>query len=391
MARLGGDEFVVLLRDIRDEADDAEAIQGMLVQPIRLRKQQIVTRASIGIAVSSSQFHKADEMLRNADIAMYHAKLEGKGKVQVFDWDMRKRASRAWNLRNDLRFAIDRNELCLVYQPFISLQGGRISGAEALVRWKQADELVPRAEFVPLAEEQGTIWEIGEWVVREACLQNREWEDASLRPVKISVNLPARQLSSDEFSTTLKQILDETQLAPRWLQLGLTETALMRSLDASSNSLLSLLYLGAQTPIDDFGTGYSSLDYLRRLQFNTLKIDKSFIDDVSNGSKPAALAQSMISRVHSLDLNVVAEGVENLDQLSFLVDAGYDHLQGYLASKPVDADEFGRIFEEGLSLLGPRAEMGGRASASQDLRSLARGAKLIDPGQLDTEPSKLTF
>ena len=380
-ARLGGDEFVVLLRNIRDESDAAsraQLIQEVLRKPIRLRKQEIVTCASVGIAVSSRQFHKAEEMLRNADIAMYHAKSEGKGKVQVFDADMRKRASRAWNLRNDLRFAIDRDQLRLVYQPFISLEGGQISGAEALVRWQRGDELVSPAEFVPLAEEQGTIWEIGEWVLREACRQNRAWQDAGLRPVKISVNLSARQLSRDEFSPTLRQILDETRLDPRWLQLELIETALMGSLDATPASLHSLFYLGIQTAIDDFGTGYSSLDYLRRLQFDTLKIDKSFIDDVSNDSKSAALARSMISMAHSLELMVVAEGVESPDQLQFLVDSGCDHLQGYLASKPVDAEDFRQMLEQDRFLLrGAGVAMKGQDRTSQDLSSLARRGDLI--------------
>ena len=380
-ARLGGDEFVVLLRNIRDESDAAsraQLIQDVLRKPIPLRKQEIVTCASVGIAISSRQFHKAEEMLRNADIAMYHAKSEGKGKVQVFDADMRKRASRAWNLRNDLRFAIDRNQLCLVYQPFISLEGGQISGAEALVRWRRGDELVSPAEFVPLAEEQGTIWEIGEWVLREACRQNRAWQDAGLRPVKISVNLSARQLSRDEFSATLKEILAQTRLDACWLQLELTETALMGSLDATPASLHSLFCLGIQTAIDDFGTGYSSLDYLRRLQFNTLKIDKSFIDDVSNDSRSAALAQSMISMAHSLELKVVAEGVESADQLQFLVDAGCDHLQGYLASRPVEADDFRHMLEEDMFLLrGAGVDMKPPERTAQDLSSLARRAKLI--------------
>ena len=228
---------------------------------------------------------------------------------------------------------------------------------------------------MPLAGEQGTIWEIGERVLREACRQNREWQEAGLRPVKISVNLSARQLSRDEFSPTLKRILEETRLDPRWLQLELTETALMGSLDATTASLHSLLYLGIQTAIDDFGNGYSSLDYLRRLQFNTLKIDKSFIDDVSNDNKSAALAQSMISMAYSLELKVVAEGVENQDQLQFLLNAGCDHLQGYLPSKPVDPEEFRSMLEQDMRLLhGSGLPIVGSDRAAEDLARLARSA-----------------
>ena len=392
-ARLGGDEFVVLLRNIRDDSDAAsraQLIQDVLRQSIRLRRQEVVTRASIGVAVSSRRFHRAEEMLRNADIAMYQAKSDGKGKIQVFDADMRKRASRAWNLRNDLRFAVDRDQLCLVYQPFISLAGGRISGAEALVRWRRDGELVSPTEFVPLAEEQGTIWEIGQWVLREACRQNRAWQDAGLRPVKISVNLSARQLGRDEFSATLRQILDETRLDPRWLQLELTETALMGSLDATPASLHSLFYLGIQTAIDDFGTGYSSLDYLRRLQFDTLKIDKSFIDDVSKDPKSAALARSMISMAHSLKLMVVAEGVENSDQLQFLVDAGCDHLQGFLASQPVTAEDFRALLEQdGFLLRNAGVAMKGQGGIAGDLSRLVRQAQLIDTSVKPSSPVHL--
>ena len=368
IARLGGDEFVVLFRGVRGEEETiqrAAQIQEALKKPFMVGPQEVITRASIGIALSSQDVNQPEDLLRNADLAMYQVKTGQKGQIRVFDSDMHVRTTRLWSLQNDLRRAVERDELELQYQPQIDLASGRIAGAEALIRWRRGgEELVSPGEFIPLAEDQGLIWEIGEWALWSACRQNQLWQSNGLRPVKVAVNLSAKQLSNDDFADLIKRVLRETGLDPRWLEVELTETALMGSLDATPANLYSLFCLGIQTAIDDFGTGYSSLDYLRRLHFDTLKIDRNFIADISNDSRAAALAQSMIDMAHRLQLRVVAEGVETFRQLTFLSRQGCDEVQGYLASKPVPVDELTEMLRTDVRLLD-------RARESADPEDLA--------------------
>ena len=355
VSRSGGDEFALILRNIRDEVEamaHARRIQDALSEPFRLDKQQFVARCSIGIAMSSFGTRHAEDLLRNADIAMYHAKSNRKGEVQLFDAEMHVRTRRMWNLQNDLRGAIERDELMLLYQPLVCLRNDRICGAEALIRWKRADgELVSPGEFIPLAEEQGLIGDIGEWALHRACSQNKAWQLQGLRPIKVSVNLSTKQLSNHEFAATVRRVLAETALEPRWLQLELTETALMGSLDATPASLYSLFCMDIHLAIDDFGTGYSSLDYLRRLQFDTLKIDKSFVEDIVQDSRAAALARSIIAMAHSLRMSSLAEGVETAEQLELLRSFGCDIIQGYLASRPIPAEELAQLLHDDVNLL----------------------------------------
>ncbi len=389
IARLGGDEFVILFRGVRGEEETiqrASQVQEALKKPFLVGPQEVSTRASIGIALSSQDVNQPEDLLRNADLAMYQVKSGQKGQIQVFDSDMHVRTTRLWGLQNDLRRAVERNELELRYQPQIDLASGRIAGAEALIRWRRGgEELVSPGEFIPLAEEQGLIWEIGEWALWAACRQNKLWQTTGLRPVKVAVNLSAKQLSNDDFSNLIKRVLRDTGLDARWLEVELTETALMGSLDATPANLYSLFCLGIQTAIDDFGTGYSSLDYLRRLHFDTLKIDRNFIADISNDSRAAALAQSMIDMAHRLQLRVVAEGVETFRQLVFLSRQGCDEIQGYLASKPVTVDEFTEMLRSDARLLDIARESAdpedlALASApshnnSEGLRHLARATR----------------
>jgi diguanylate cyclase (GGDEF)-like protein/PAS domain S-box-containing protein len=355
VARLGGDEFVMILRNLRDEGEAltlAAKTQEALSAPFRLADQDLVTGSSIGVAMYASEITRTEDLLRNADIAMYHAKSSRKGAIQVFDAEMHVRTRRLWNLQTDLRGAIDRGELRLLYQPFIEVESGRICGAEALIRWRRSDgEMVSPAEFIPLAEEQGLIGAIGEWALHTACLQNKEWQAAGLRPVKISVNLSTKQLSNHEFAATVRRVIEETQLEPKWLQLELTETALMGSLDATPASLYSLFCMDIQLAIDDFGTGYSSLGYLRKLQFDTLKIDKSFVEDIATDRRAAALARSIISMAHSLRMSSLAEGVETLEQLELLRAYGCNVVQGYLASRPIPPQEFATLLQGDVRLL----------------------------------------
>jgi diguanylate cyclase (GGDEF)-like protein/PAS domain S-box-containing protein len=355
ISRLGGDEFVILLAGLQtqDEATQiANRIQEALAAPFQLVRHEVVTTASIGIALSTTHFERPEDLLRNADIAMYHAKGRGQGQNQVFNSAMHVRTVRLWTLQNDLRHALERQELVMHYQPLISLESGRISGAEVLIRWQRSTgELVSPAEFIPLAEELGLIVDIGEWVLRAACTQNKRWQEAGFRPIRISVNLSARQLRQKDFPATVKRILQETGLEPQWLELELTESALMDTAEVTPAGLHALSCMGVRTSIDDFGTGYSSLTYLRRLKFNTLKIDRSFVAGITTDENAAALAKGMITLAHNLNLNVVAEGVETLAQLSFLHWHGCDQIQGFLASRPLPLERFADLLEADRRLL----------------------------------------
>ena len=355
VGRLGGDEFVILLRELRngkEAADRMDRMQRDISRPFQIDQHEVVSSASVGIALGDSKFRKPEDLLRNADLAMYQAKSRSKGRLQVFNADMHVRASRQWELQNDLRRAVEREELEVYYQPFISLGDGRISGAEALLRWRRNHTFISPAEFIPLAEDLGLIVEIGEWVLEQACRQNQTWQQDGLRPIQISVNLSARQLYQQDFSAVVRNTLERIGLDVRWLQLELTESALMGGAEGTPASLNQLFELGADTAIDDFGTGYSSLSYLRRMSFTSLKIDSSFVADISEDEKAAALICSMINLAHSLKLKVVAEGVETRAQLDFLRTQGCDHIQGYLASRPVPHDKFQMLLSRDDLLLG---------------------------------------
>jgi EAL domain-containing protein (putative c-di-GMP-specific phosphodiesterase class I) len=282
---------------------------------------------------------------------MYYAKGQRRGQIQVFNDDMHTRAMRLWKLQNDLGRALEREELRLHYQPIISLTGGRIIGVEALVRWQRSkSELLGPAEFIPLAEETGMIVDIGEWALRNACAQNVAWQRAGLQPLRMAVNLSPRQLQEKNFPKTVRNVLAETHLSPDYLELELTETALMESLDAAPATLDALSASGIRVAIDDFGTGYSSMGHLRRFAFDTLKIDRSFVVDVTTDEKAAAVAKGMIGLAHNLKLIVTAEGVESKDQLSFLVSERCDQIQGFLASHPLEPERITEIMQSNLDL-----------------------------------------
>jgi diguanylate cyclase (GGDEF)-like protein len=381
VARLGGDEFVILLRNVFDENDAmqrASRIQEVLLKPFMLGPQEVATRASVGIALSSIAVSQPEDLLRNADLAMYHVKTSEKGLVQIFDSEMHVKTTRLWSLQNDLRRAVERRELELYYQPQIDAKTGRICGTEALIRWHRGgDEMVSPGEFIPLAEEQGLIWEIGEWALWEACRQSVKWQQLGLRPLRVAVNLSARQLSNDGFADLIRRVLKDTGLDPKWLQVELTETALMGSLDATPANLYSLFCLGIQTAIDDFGTGYSSLDYLRRLHFDELKIDRSFISDISTDPRASALAQSIIDMAHRLQLRVVAEGVETLAQLKILEDSGCDEIQGYLASRPVPAAQMTLLLRDDARLLEMAREAAGEKITNPQIEYETEGLRTL--------------
>ena len=390
LARFGGDEFVALLEDLKDPDDAlviARRFQDVLRSPFKIGDHEIVSGGSIGIAYNNTRIEKAADLLRNADTAMYRAKGARKGEIQVFNTEMYEETVRLYALENDLGRALDRNEFVLEYQPVVSLRCGSIVGAEALLRWRRSDgELVGPAEFIPLAEETGNIEAIGEWALTEAVRQNREWQTQGLTPVKIAVNLSAKQLQRPGLVNLVGRVLKESKLRPSWLELELTETALMENLEQASNAIAALQRAGVRVSIDDFGTGYSSLGYLRRFSFDSLKMDRSFVADMTADPKSLAVAKGLIRLAHNLKLKVTAEGVETREQLDYLRRFGCDQFQGYLASRPVSAERFSRMLRDDEHLVAALAPMN-FAESSADLRVLGEAlGKSIAPTESD-EPS----
>ncbi len=343
VARFGGDEFVILLdrvRDLEEAMHVGDRMKSAVSAPFHIGGREVVSGVSIGIVMSSEEINSADDLLRYADIAMYGAKSNGKGQVQLFDDGMRSYATRLCDLQNDLSQALAREQFVLHYQPTFSIGSGKIIGVEALIRWQRSkDELISPVDFIPLAEETGLISEIGEWALRTACAQNSYWQKAGIPPVRMAVNLSTRQLRQKDFPQTVLRILKETNLQPNWLELELTESALMDNLNHAPASLDRLISSGIRIAIDDFGTGYSSLNYLRQFSFHTLKMDRCFVSDLATCGKAGAVAEGLIKLAHNLDLSVIAEGVEHNDQLAFLAAHRCDQAQGFLAGKPVCAEQ----------------------------------------------------
>ncbi len=340
VARLGGDEFAILLHDI-EHFDDAirvaERVLHELNSPFNLGGHEVFTTASIGIALSNTRYETAEDVLRDADTAMYRAKADGKARYEVFDMVMHARVVALLQLENDLRRAIEREEFCLHYQPIVALADGRVTGFEALVRWPHHERgLVRPAEFIPLAEETGLIVPLGRWVLREACAQMQSWQQLSPahRRLKLSVNLSGKQFAQADLCEQIERALADTNFDPRCLQLEITESVLMENAKAVVPMLSRLRDLGVELAIDDFGTGYSSLSYLRRFPIHTLKIDRSFImrDDCEN----AEIVRTIILLARNMRKEVVAEGVETPAQLATLRALDCAYAQGYLFSPPQD-------------------------------------------------------
>ena len=358
VARFAGDEFVVLLTGIRDTKEamsTARRIAAALAEPYNLSGNAVNSGGSIGVAFSREQYEDGEDLLRMADAAMYRAKAVPSSRpawerVCLFEPGMISEEAQAAEFRNDLTRALQREELELHYQPVVSLESGGIVSVEALLRWRRrSKELLPASEFMQIAEDAGLMQEIGAWVLREACLQNVAWQDAGLGPVKVAVNLSARQLRQSGFVDLVAATLRETTLDPKWLELELTETALLANEDQAPEVLAELSAMGVHISIDNFGTGNIPLDKLRRFEFRTLKIDQTLVSGVTQDKKAAAVARGVISMAHYMDLAVVAEGVEEHGQLQFLAEEMCDQMQGFLASHPLPAGQMTELLRDSRS------------------------------------------
>jgi diguanylate cyclase (GGDEF)-like protein len=370
VARLGGDQFIVLLHSIRDAKDAgivAERMTRPLVTPADADGPPISLTASVGIAVYSGDGPGEEALLRQSGIAMYSAKRLGRGGFAFFDDKMNEGAQARFSLESQLDGALARNEFSLHYQPQFDLATGRVSGMEALLRWTNPD-LGPISpdEFIPLAEETGLILPIGEWALRTACRQLREWQDMELPTGRMAVNVSAVQFTQRNFCAMVDDVLRETGLAPERLELEITESLMMRDEDWTREVLARLRAIGVSVAIDDFGMGYSSLGRLGAIAVNRLKIDKSFVRSVDSLGRHATIVSAIVSMARALGLQVVAEGVENFNQLLHLQDQQCNEVQGFLLSRPLPAPEATQLLE--------RLEASTATSRTMRLRSLGGGA-----------------
>ena len=350
VARLGGDEFIVSLTEIargEDAARVARRILDSLQEPFRLDEHEVAITGSIGISVFPNDGGDVETLLKNADTAMYHAKDAGRNCFQFYSTAMNAAAVERLTLENSLRKALERGEFLLHFQPLVDLDAGTIMGAEALIRWRHPQlGLVPPMDFIPLAEETGLILPIGEWVLRNASAQCKAWQEGGHGDLIMSVNLSGRQFRQQQLVHTVDEALKAARLDPRHLELEITESILMRSVEETLDALNQLKSMGLRISVDDFGTGYSSLNYLTRYPIDTLKIDQSFIREISRDQGKAAITAAIISMARGLRLAVIAEGVETQEQLVFLRQRGCRLMQGYLFGRPVPVDQFERLLVE---------------------------------------------
>jgi diguanylate cyclase (GGDEF)-like protein/PAS domain S-box-containing protein len=349
----GGDEFVVLLTELGQAADaavTAKKILAAIATPHRIGGHDVTVTASLGVSLYPDDGRDAETLINSADYAMYQAKGAGDNGYQFFEPDMNVRAIERRSIEGGLRGALARKEFTLHYQPKVNLASGAIVGAEALIRWTHPDRgVVPPLEFVPVAEECGLVVPIGQWVLREACQQARSWQDAGLEPMPVAVNISAVEFRRKDFLANLLQILEETGLDPRYLELEVTETALMQHTESTVAMLQALKDKGVRIAIDDFGTGYSSLSYLRQFPIEVLKIDQSFVQEITADLDGAPIVRAVISLGKGLNHRVVAEGIETAEQLAFLQAHHCAEGQGYFFSPPVSAAQFSALILNGVT------------------------------------------
>ncbi len=349
IARLGGDEFVVLVPEISEPgqvATIARKILSAVIKPVLVTGQEFRVTASIGVSLYPGDAEDEESLMKNADMAMYLAKEEGKNTFQFYSKDIRAQSLERLRLETNLRRALERNEFSLNYQPKLDFKTGEISGVEALLRWQNAElGSVSPAQFIPLAEETGLIVAIGRWVLRTACAQNMAWQRLGLRPLRMAVNISARQFADPNFLNDIAEAAEEANMALRFLELELTEGMVMQNADRASQTLEAIQGMGVRIAIDDFGTGYSSLAQIKRFPIDTLKIDRSFIRELPTDAEDKAITEAIIAMGKSLGLTVVAEGVETEAQATFLRTHGCDEMQGYYFSKPILPEQFGELLQ----------------------------------------------
>ncbi|MGG3884979.1 sensor domain-containing protein [Brevibacillus panacihumi] len=355
ISRQGGDEFAIVLEDftrIETVLSAVEKALWMISSPIWLNGQEYVITTSVGISMYPDHGHDPDALLKRADQAMYFAKGRGGNQYQIYRPGMAKDLSRKVLIEQSLHKALGNNEFFLVYQPIIHAPTGIIVGFEALIRWHHPLlGMISPSEFIPLAEEAGLIHSIGIWILKTACLQSKSWQKEGLASTYVSINASARQFDNDDFVKTIEQILDETGLPPHCLRIEITESTAMTNVMEMISKLTELSRLGVNISIDDFGTGYSSLSYLKKFPINTLKVDQSFVRDISKDKNQEAIIQAIVALADSLGIHVVAEGVEAVEQYLFLQKMGCQDMQGYFFSKPVPPEQVEDLLRSGCSFL----------------------------------------
>jgi diguanylate cyclase (GGDEF)-like protein/PAS domain S-box-containing protein len=385
VARLGGDEFVLVLPGPGESGSGLQTLQGVMdavAQPLTVQEHEFFLTCSIGVAIYPDDGATAEALIKHADIAMYRAKELGRDGHQFYKESMNQRTLDRLSIEADLRHALERNEFVVHYQPQLDLRSGAMVGMEALLRWQHpVMGMVAPDRFIGLAEEMGLIIPIGAWVIRTVCEQTKAWQDAGWFHLRAAVNLSARQFTQKTLAATVSSILRETGLDPRYLELELTESMVMNDVDSAIATLRNLKALGVHISIDDFGTGYSSLSYLRRFPIDVLKIDQSFVRELTMDGDAAAIVLAIISLAHSLRLKVIAEGVETGEQLAFLRAHGCDQMQGYYFSKPLPAADFEQLLAERRCLPSMEQAMpqGGRAGKSAETEHRRR--LMINYGQ----------
>lgn len=350
VARQGGDEFIVVLNTIVESLDAAVVAQKILdalMQPYRIHKHELHIGGSIGIAVFPDDGTTAETLLKNSDVAMYHAKENGRNNFQFFTDELNKSAHERHTLGLDLRHALERNELTLHYQPVMDMPDNQLHSVEALLRWQHPEhKLIVPDKFINLAEETGLIIPIGEWVIKTVCLQIKNWQEQGYNIPRVAINLSGRQFCDKELTKNISRILNETGVEAKYIALEITESMLIDNIERVIETLNGLSEMGLHISIDDFGTGYSSLSYLKRFPIHTLKIDRSFVRDIATDKNDHTIVAAIIAMAHSLDMDVIAEGIETEEQLNLLIAQKCNHYQGYYFGKPVPAAEIERILNK---------------------------------------------
>jgi diguanylate cyclase (GGDEF)-like protein/PAS domain S-box-containing protein len=355
ISRMGGDEFILLMPEIKSEEEAANKAKNIIESfkdSFIIEGNELFITPSIGISIYPRDGQDSETLIKNADMAMYKAKEFGKNNYQFYSDTMNEMAVEKLKLENDLRKAIDNNEFFLVYQPRVNLPTGMMIGCEALIRWRHPElGIIPPVKFISIAEESGLIVPLGKWVLQTACRQNKSWQDSGYNKIVISVNISVKQLYQENILDMVQGILDDTGLEPKYLEFEITENVMMHNTEKMLKIMQRIKALGISISIDDFGTGFSSLSYLKQFSADIIKIDRAFIKDVNSNPNDAAITSAIINMAHSLNLRVIAEGVENHEQLGFLKSKNCNEVQGYLCGKPIMKDEFRELLSENKNLV----------------------------------------